>query len=103
MGHDVKVKWVRAGDLERWFASVERPTFTDSFARVERIEGQWWLILYPKWSTRYRPGLREQRIPYRRGRTAKKHLEAWVRASWPAIELRWGIYRPPNAEDGDEL
>ena len=95
MPHDVKIRWSRAGDLFRWFAAVDQPTHTESFAKVERIDGQWWLILYPKWTLRHHPGLSEHRILYRSPRAAKKHLEAWVRACWPTIEQRWGIYRPP--------
>lgn len=96
MLHDVKVKWSRAGDLDRWFAHVERPTHTESFARIERLDGCWWLIVYPKWTLRHHQGLHEHRIAYRSPASAKKHLEAWVRASWPTIERRWGIYRPPT-------
>lgn len=102
MPHDVQVKWSQANangpPIERWFASVDRPTFTSSFATIERVDGQWWLILYPRWSVRHHPGLREHRIPYRTARTAKKHLEAWVRACWPQIQSRWGIYTPPAGE-----
>jgi len=99
MPYDIQVTWTRASGtgqpIDRWFASVKRPTHTESFAKVERIDGQWWLIVYPKFLLRHRPGLREHRIRYRYARTAKKHLEAWARANWPTIERRWGIYTPP--------
>ena len=94
--HDIQVRWNRAGDLERWFAGVERPTFTESFATIERVDGQWWLIIYPKAALRHRPGLREHRIRYHSARSAKKHLEAWARANWPVIRRHWGIYTPPK-------
>lgn len=99
MPHDVQVRWTKATGngppVERWFAGVDRPTHTSSFAHVERIDGQWWLVLFPKWSIRHLPDIREQRIAYRSARTAKKHLEAWVCANWPTIERRFGIYKPP--------
>lgn len=97
MRHDVTVIWSRAGDRERWFATVRQPTICESFAKVERIDGQWWLIVYPRLLLRHRPALREHRILYRSPKTAKKHLEAWVRSCWPTIERWWGIYTPPRA------
>lgn len=104
MVHDVKVRWTRATGyglpVERWFASVEHPTFTGGFAQVERIDGQWWLILFPKLTTRQHPNLKEQRIAYRSAGTAKKHLEAWVRANWSSIERRFGLYKPPPDKGG---
>ena len=96
MAHDVQIRWTRAGPtLERWFVAVSLPTVTESFAQIERIDGRWWLILFTPSARRRHPELREQRIAYRSPRLAKKHLEAWVRANWPAIERRFGIYRPP--------
>ncbi len=102
MFHDIEVKWsVATGHgppVERWFAKVERPTFTDSFAQVERVDGQWWLIVHPKWSIRHRPGLREQRIRYKSARLAKRHLVAWLRTNWPTVERHFGIYKPAQSE-----
>ena len=47
---DVTVKWTRATGngppIERWFAGVALPTYTEAFAQVERIDGRWWLILF---------------------------------------------------------
>lgn len=95
MADDVQFRWTRADPaLDRWFAAVTLPTFTESFAQVERIDGQWWLILFTPSARRRHPELREQRIPYRSPAQAKRHLERWIRANWPTIERRFGIYRP---------
>jgi hypothetical protein len=93
MQHVVHVAWSRAighgKPLDRWFASVDSPRLTSAFAQVERIDGKWWLILFPAWSIRHRTDLKTQKIPYRSAVTAKRHLEAWVSANWPTIERRW--------------
>ena len=96
------MRWARATGngppKERWFARVDLRTFTQGFAQVERIDGQWWLILFPKLSMRQHPELREQRIPYHSPALAKEHLEKWIRATWPGVERRFGIYKPPQSE-----
>jgi hypothetical protein len=91
----VHVHWQRAiGQglpLDRWFASLDSPKFTCSFAQVERVDGRWWLILFPKWSIQHHSELRTQKISYRSAVTAKRHLEAWAAAHGPAITRRWSL------------
>ncbi|WP_216844784.1 hypothetical protein [Rhodanobacter sp. L36] len=74
---------------------MDLPTYTMGFAQVEYVDGQWWLIVFTMACRRAHPELKEQRIPYASPRTAKKHLEAWVRANWPMIKRRFGLYTPP--------
>jgi hypothetical protein len=95
MGPIVHILWRRAmahgKPIDRCFASVDSPRYTSSFAQVECVDGQWWLVLFPAWSIRQRPDLKTQKLPYRTPAAAKRQLEAWVTANWPAIERRWSL------------
>jgi hypothetical protein len=90
MLHDVTVRWTRAigygQPIDRWFARVSWPRETEGFAQIERVDGEWWLIVFPPWSAQRRPGLKIQKVRYVRPKTAKKHLEAWACANWPRLE-----------------
>ncbi|MBB6187546.1 hypothetical protein [Rhodanobacter sp. MP7CTX1] len=86
----VMVRWTRAigygQPIDRWFASVCQPRETEGFAQIERVDGEWWLIVFPPWSAQRRPGLRTKKVRYVHPKTAKKHLEAWARVNWPMLE-----------------
>lgn len=104
MLHDVTVRWTRAigygQPIDRWFARVGQPQETEGFAQIERVDGEWWLIVFPAWSVKGHPGLKTQKVRYLHAKTAKRHFEAWARVNWLAIEKRFGSYKPPIAEAG---
>jgi hypothetical protein len=99
MLHDVTVRWTRAighgQPIDRWFASVSQPRETEGFAQIERVDGEWWLIVFPAWSVQRHPCLKTQKLRYLHPKTAKRHFEAWARVKWPVIEQRFGSYKPP--------
>lgn len=101
MGQAVHVRWTRAiahgKPIDRWFAGLDSPRLTGAFAQVERIDGQWWLVVFPKWSIRRHPDLTTQRVLYPSAGTAKRHLEAWAAANLSAITRRWSL-RTDNIE-----
>jgi hypothetical protein len=94
----VTVRWTRAighgQPIDRWFASVVQPQETEGFAQIERVDGEWWLIVFPPWSVQRHPGLKTQKVRYLHPKTAKRHFEAWARVNWLVIDRRFGSYRP---------
>jgi hypothetical protein len=86
----VTVRWTRAicygQPIDRWFASVVRPRESEGFAQIERVNGDWWLVVFPPSSVQRHPQLTTKKVRYAHPRSAKKHFEAWVRVNWPQIE-----------------
>jgi hypothetical protein len=55
----VTVRWTRAlcygQPIDRWFASVVHPRESEGFAQIERVNGTWWLIVFPPLSVQRYP------------------------------------------------
>ena len=32
--------------IDRWYASVVQPQETEGFAQIERVDGEWWLVVF---------------------------------------------------------
>jgi hypothetical protein len=86
----VTVRWTRAlcygQPIDRWFASVVHPRESEGFAQIERVNGDWWLIVFPAWSVQRHPGLKTQNVRYLHPKTAKRHFQAWASVNWPKLE-----------------
>ncbi len=86
----VTIPWTRAlcygQPIDRWFASIVQPRESEGFAQIERVNADWWLIVFPALSVQRHPQLKTKRARYANPKSAKKHFEAWARMNWSKIE-----------------